>query len=61
MLKRRLLTGGAWASGGKFVATLTAFATNALLARLLSPQDFGAYFLAFSVVLVGEQWGSGLG
>jgi O-antigen/teichoic acid export membrane protein len=52
-LKRRLLSDGVWALGGRGVTILTAFAVNALLARLLSPQDLGAYFLAFSVVAVG--------
>jgi O-antigen/teichoic acid export membrane protein len=33
-------------------------AVNALLARLLSPQDFGAYFLAFSLVSVGALLGT---
>lgn len=60
-LKRRLLSGGAWAFGGRLAMVFTALASNALLARLLSPQDLGAYFLAFSVVLVGGQWGAGLG
>ncbi len=53
-LKRRLLSGGLWAFGSRFATAFTAFATNALLARLLSPQDLGAYFLAFSVVTVGS-------
>lgn len=56
-LKRRLLSGSAWAFGGRLATVLTAFATNVLLARLLSPQDFGAYFLAFSVVSVGAMLG----
>jgi O-antigen/teichoic acid export membrane protein len=57
-VKRRLLSGGAWATGGRMVAAFTALATNALLARLLSPQDLGVYFLAFSVVGVGTLLGS---
>lgn len=61
LLKRRLLSGGAWAFGGRLAMVFTALASNALLARLLSPQHLGAYFLAFSVVLVGGQWGAGLG
>lgn len=61
LLKRRLLSGGAWAFGGRLAMAFMALASNALLARLLSPQDLGTYFLAFSVVLVGGQWGAGLG
>lgn len=57
-VKRRLLSGGAWASGGRVAAALTALATNALLARLLSPQDLGTYFLAYSVVGLGWAVGS---
>jgi O-antigen/teichoic acid export membrane protein len=52
-VKRRLLSGSAWAFAGKIVTVLTALVSNALLARVLSPQDFGLYFLAFSVVSVG--------
>jgi len=32
--------------------------SNAMLARLLSPAEFGAYFLAFSIVFLGTQVGS---
>lgn len=57
-LKRRLLSGGAWALGGRAVTSFTALASNTLLARLLSPQDLGTYFLAFSVVSLGSVLGS---
>jgi O-antigen/teichoic acid export membrane protein len=57
-VKRRLLSGGAWAIGGRIATVFTALATNVLLARLLSPQDFGFYFLAFSVAGVGTLLGS---
>lgn len=61
-LKRRLLSGGMWAVSGRAVAALTGLASNALLARLLTPQDFGAYFLAFSFVSFGVLVGAlGLG
>lgn len=52
-LKRRLLSGGMWAVSGRVAMALTGLASNALLARLLSPQDFGAYFLAFSFASFG--------
>lgn len=53
LLRRRLLSGGAWAIGGKMGAVLIALLSNLLLARLLTPQDFGAYLLVVSVVAVG--------
>ncbi|MDQ3509409.1 MAG: oligosaccharide flippase family protein [Actinomycetota bacterium] len=49
-LKRRLASGGAWALGGRVLLALNGLATNALLGRLLSPQDLGIFFLAFSIV-----------
>jgi O-antigen/teichoic acid export membrane protein len=57
-LRRRLLSGSAWALGGKVATTISGLATMALLARLLSPQDLGAYFLAMSVVITGATVGS---
>lgn len=61
-IKDRLLRGGAWAFGGKVAAALVFLASNALLARLLTPAELGAYFLAFSVVSLGSQLGAlGLG
>jgi O-antigen/teichoic acid export membrane protein len=37
---------------------LTGLFSNALLARLLSPQDLGSYFLAFSIASLGAMAGS---
>jgi O-antigen/teichoic acid export membrane protein len=56
-LKRRLLSGGAWALGSRLITAFAAFAANLVLARLLAPADLGAYFLAFSVVSVGSLLG----
>lgn len=50
LLKRRLLSGGAWALGGRIALALTGLVTSALLGRLLSPRDLGIFFLTFSVV-----------
>jgi O-antigen/teichoic acid export membrane protein len=47
-----LLKGGAWALGGKALGAVFALAMNALLARLLSLEQLGAFFLVSSVVLV---------
>ncbi len=57
-LKRRLLSGSAWALGGKLATVLALLLTNALLARLLSPRELGTYFLVFSVVQIGAFVGS---
>jgi O-antigen/teichoic acid export membrane protein len=51
-LKYKLLHGGAWAFSGKAVTSLTSLAINALLARLLSLEEMGAYFLTFSLISI---------
>ena len=53
LLKRRLLSGGAWAVGGKAGAVALGLSSNILLARLLTPQEFGTYLLIVSVVSAG--------
>ena len=50
LLKRRLLSGGAWAVGGKAGAVVLGLSSNILLARLLTPREFGTYLLVVSVV-----------
>ena len=57
-LRRRLLSGSTWALGGKIGAAVVGIVTNGLLARMLSPQEFGAYFLALSIVTLGAVVGS---
>lgn len=52
-IRSRLLSGSAWALGGKAGASVIGLVTNAILARMLSPQELGAYFLALSVVSFG--------
>lgn len=52
------MSGGLWALSGRVATIGAAFATSILLARLLSPQDLGAYFLAFSIVLLGTMIGT---
>jgi O-antigen/teichoic acid export membrane protein len=49
-LKRRLVTGSLWALVGRGLGAATLLATNALLARLLPPDEMAAYFLLFSMV-----------
>ena len=49
-LKTRLLSGSIWALAGRVLLAFVGLALNALLGRLLAPQDLGVFFLAFSVV-----------
>jgi O-antigen/teichoic acid export membrane protein len=57
LLKRRLLSGGAWAFGGRILVAFAGLISSALLARLLTPQALGTYFLAFSILNVGTSLG----
>jgi O-antigen/teichoic acid export membrane protein len=57
-LSRRLLSGSSWAFGGKIGATAITVVTNGLLARMLSPGEFGAYLLVLSIISVGAVIGS---
>lgn len=52
-LRQRLLSGSAWAMGSRLGTAVIGLATNAILARMLSPQEFGAYFLALTIVSLG--------
>ena len=59
-IRKRLVSGGAWVVAGKLIAAIAAVVVNALLARLLAPDEMGAYFLTFSLVsvfTVGAQLG----
>jgi O-antigen/teichoic acid export membrane protein len=49
----RLMSGGVWVLLGQATLALSGLAINAMLARLLPPAEFGAYFLALSVSVVG--------
>lgn len=51
-LKRRLVSGGAWTLGNRLLVTLTQLISLALLARLLSLEDMGVYFLIANLVAV---------
>ena len=52
-LKQRLWASGGWTVGARIIAGLSGFLINALLARMLSPADLGAYFLLMSVATAG--------
>jgi O-antigen/teichoic acid export membrane protein len=56
--RRNLLSDGSWALGGRVTTIFATVASNALLARLLAPEDLGTYFLAFSIVSFGALVGS---
>lgn len=58
MLGSRLLSGGVWVLGGKVFIAASGLLSGALLARLLTPRELGAYFLAYSIVLFGSMLGS---
>lgn len=57
-LRSHLLSSGLWAAAGRGLTGLAELATYALLARMLAPAEYGAYFLAMSVVLFGAMLGS---
>ena len=49
-LKKRILLGGIWVIVGQIVLFFVSLAVNALLARLVAPDELGAYFLTLSLV-----------
>jgi O-antigen/teichoic acid export membrane protein len=58
LLRRRLLSGSTWAFGSKILVALSGLISSALLARLLTPQALGTYFLAYSILNVGTSLGT---
>jgi O-antigen/teichoic acid export membrane protein len=52
-LRRRLVKGSAWVLIGRVISIVLGVGINALLARLLTPTEFGAYFTTFTMVIVG--------
>ncbi len=52
-LLRRLLSGGGWSLFGSIGGAGLGLAENAVLARLLAPEEMAAYFVLFSIVTVG--------
>jgi O-antigen/teichoic acid export membrane protein len=49
----RLLSGGAWTLAGRFVTVVAGFLVNALIARIVSAEEVGVYFLLVSIVTLG--------
>lgn len=53
-VRRRLLRGSTWIFAGKMVTLPLGFLISSLLARLLTPAEFGAYFATFTLVYAGS-------
>jgi O-antigen/teichoic acid export membrane protein len=53
-VRRRMLRGSAWTLGGKAATTVLGFVINILLARMLSLEELGGYFTAYTMVIVGS-------
>jgi O-antigen/teichoic acid export membrane protein len=53
-IRRRLLRGSFWVFAGKIVTIPLGFVMSAVLARLLTHDEFGAYFATFTLVLIGS-------
>lgn len=51
-LKRRMVDGGLWAACGRVFAIIGAFVLNLLLARGLAPEDYAAYFVVMSTMII---------
>lgn len=52
-IRKRLIRGGSWATLTKGLGMFSGLALNALLARLLTPEELGTYFLALSLSSLG--------
>ena len=53
-LRRRILRGSAWVMGGKIATIALGVAINSMLARLLDPDELGAYFTTYALVVIGS-------
>lgn len=51
-LQRKVLGGGIWAVIGKVTLSSTGLILSAILARILPPEEMGAYFIALSILSV---------
>ena len=48
-IMRKFITGTIWLSAAQFISFFLSFGVNIILARLLTPKDFGTFFLALSI------------
>lgn len=53
-VRDRLIHGTAWVLAGKIASSVLGLALNAILARLLSPSELGAYFTTLTLVMIGS-------
>jgi O-antigen/teichoic acid export membrane protein len=53
-VKRKLLHGTAWVTGGRMLSIALGLALNVLLARILTPAELGQYFTTMALVFVGS-------
>jgi O-antigen/teichoic acid export membrane protein len=53
-IRRKILRGSAWVFAGRMGSIVIGLAINALLARLLSRDGLGGYFVASSMVMIGS-------
>ena len=53
-IRRRLLSGSAWVLGTRVLGLALGFAMNGLVARLLDPDEFGAFLLLNTMVVIGS-------
>lgn len=53
-VKNKILRGSAWVFVGRMASIVLGVAVNALLARLLTKNDLGGYFVASSIVMIGS-------
>ena len=57
-IRTRLVSGSLWAMSGKAATAMLGIGANFFLARILSPDALGAYFLGLSIVGMGVTLGS---
>ncbi|MBD0379767.1 oligosaccharide flippase family protein [Paenibacillus sedimenti] len=53
-LMNKVLSGGGWALTGKLIFAAASLLINAMLSRLLQPQELGTYFIAFNIAFFGS-------
>lgn len=62
LMRSRLISGGVWALSSKVIVAVCSLALNAMLARLLGPEEVGVYFLVLtwvSIAALVAQFGLG--
>lgn len=57
-LRRRLVSGSAWAFVARILTVVVGLASNAVLTRVLTPAEFGVFVLVLTFVSIGSTLGS---